>query len=139
MPDIMTADQRSERMRRIRSRDTAPERTVRGMICKIGVRYRLHAKGLPGCPDLVFHSRQRAIFINGCFWHFHRKCRAGRLPASRIDYWKPKLERNRARDECNIRRLRRDGWKVLTIWECQIKDIDRLRKRLLSFLRLGNC
>jgi DNA mismatch endonuclease (patch repair protein) len=107
---------------------------VRRLVFAEGYRYRLHARDLPGCPDLVFRSRAKVIFVHGCFWHRHSQCALARMPKSRLDFWEPKLEANKQRDARNKRRLLREGWKVLTIWECQIKNIERLKKNIRRFL-----
>lgn len=130
----MTPDARSERMALIRSRDTKPEKAVRSLIHGMGYRYRLHAKDLPGCPDLVFRPKRKAIFIHGCFWHLHRNCPKCRPPKSRQDYWKPKLENNAARDRRVRRELRREGWRSLVVWECELSDAKRLARKLARFL-----
>lgn len=121
--DTLTAVERSERMSRVRSADTTPELFVRRLIHRMGFRYRLHVSGLPGKPDLVFPSRGKIIFIHGCFWHRHpgATCKLARMPKSRLEFWKPKLEKNRERDLKSQRDLRREGWKVLVIWECGIR------------------
>jgi DNA mismatch endonuclease (patch repair protein) len=111
-----------------------PEMFVRRFIFALGYRYRLHARDLPGCPDLVFRQRKKVIFVHGCFWHRHANCSIARMPKSRLDFWKPKLEGNRKRDEKNRRTLSREGWKVLTLWECQLKNPARLERRIRRFL-----
>ena len=120
--DTLTATERSERMSRIRSADTTPEMFVRRLVHRMGFRYRLHVSGLPGKPDLVFPGRGKIIFVHGCFWHRHSSasCKLARMPKSRLEFWKPKLETNRKRDLKSQRALQRDGWKVLVIWECAI-------------------
>jgi DNA mismatch endonuclease (patch repair protein) len=131
--DKLSIDERSRLMARVRSKDSAPEMTVRKMVHHMGFRYRLHQRSLPGCPDLVFRSRKKVIFVHGCFWHGHG-CRAGRnRPASKRNYWENKLNRNAARDRSNAARLRRAGWKVLSIWECQVRK-ENLAGRLKTFL-----
>jgi DNA mismatch endonuclease, patch repair protein len=125
---------RSRLMARIRSKDTAPEKLVRRMLFSMGYRFRIHRKDLPGCPDIVFISRRKAIFINGCFWHQHHGCPRAKLPATNQEYWLPKLKRNRQRDDKAIKLLAQLGWKTLTIWECEMKDDTELRKKLKSFL-----
>jgi DNA mismatch endonuclease (patch repair protein) len=100
----------------------------------MGYRYRLHAKTLPGTPDIVFPGRVKAIFVHGCFWHQHPSCRGAYIPNSRIEYWLPKLQRNKERDAENLSELGALGWKVLTIWECQLADQSKLQKRLQRFL-----
>jgi DNA mismatch endonuclease (patch repair protein) len=119
--DNLTAEQRVHTMRSVRSIDTSPERAVRRMIFSWGYRYRLHSKKLPGCPDIVFPSMRKAIFIHGCFWHGH-KCPAGlNRPKSNTEYWNRKLERNRLRDITARRKLRRMGWKAIIVWECELR------------------
>src|SRR6266699_3209467 len=99
--DTLTPVERSERMSRVRAKDTAPEITVRRAVHGLGYRYRLHARDLPGHPDLVFRKRHKVIFIHGCFWHRHENCKLSRLPKSRLEFWRPKLESNRQRDSRN--------------------------------------
>jgi DNA mismatch endonuclease (patch repair protein) len=108
-------------MRAVKSTNTAPEMIVRRLVHGLGYRYRLHRPDPPGKPDLVFTSRGKVIFVNGCFWHQHACKRGNRQPASNVDYWRRKLAKNVARDRANVRKLRRLGWCVLTVWECQIK------------------
>lgn len=134
MNDILSVRERSERMRLVRSRDTKPEMQVRRMLHGLGYRFRIHYNKLPGKPDIVLPSRRKAIFVHGCFWHRHANCRHARLPKSRKDYWLPKLERNRVRDATTQRRLRRDGWSVMVVWECQLKNSERLAGRFKRFL-----
>lgn len=121
-------------MGRVRSRDTKPEMMVRRMVHAMGYRYRLHAKDLPGKPDLVFRSRRKVVFVHGCFWHRHPECALARLPKSREDFWLPKLDANRRRDMKNERALRDAGWGVLTIWECELGDVAQLKTRIRGFL-----
>jgi DNA mismatch endonuclease (patch repair protein) len=132
--DSVSAADRSKNMSRIRSTDTRPEMFVRRMLHRLGYRYTLHRRDLPGVPDLVFPARRKIIFVQGCFWHQHRGCADGRIPKSRVGYWKPKLLRNVERDRQNISMLRRVGWKVLTVWECDTLERDKLRERLVRFL-----
>jgi len=132
--DSLTPKERSEIMARVRAKDTRPEMAVRRLIFALGFRYRLHERKLPGCPDLVFRSRRKVIFVHGCFWHRHTNCALARIPKSRVDFWTAKLEGNRQRDERNKRALTREGWKVLIIWECQIADAARLEARIRRFL-----
>lgn len=119
--DTLTGQQRSERMSRIKSRNTGLELKVRKLIHGLGFRYRIHAKDLPGRPDIVFRKRKLAIFVHGCFWHRHpdRGCALARLPKSRLDFWLPKLEGNRRRDLEKQACLEALGWTVCVIWECQ--------------------
>lgn len=134
--DILSQAERSERMRRVRSKGSKVEFRVRRLVHSLGFRYRLHSPSLPGHPDLVFGSRHKLIFVHGCFWHRHTGCRLARLPKSRPEYWVPKLELNRARDEENLRRLSTLGWDVLVIWECQAmaRDTHALTERIRDFL-----
>ena len=134
--DILTPEQRSERMSRVRGRDTKPEMLVRRLTHGMGYRYRLHRRGLPGSPDLVFPSRMKVIFVHGCFWHRHLDpgCKLARLPKSKLDFWGPKLETNRERDERNLVLLAELGWDVLVIWECQTKNREELQARIGEFL-----
>lgn len=125
---------RSENMRRIRSKDTAPEMTVRRLAHGLGYRYYLHCKDIPGKPDLVFSGRQKVIFIHGCFWHQHPGCREGRPPKSNGGYWLPKLERNVERDKIVQAQLAAAGWHVLVIWECELKNSEALAVKLKGFL-----
>jgi len=121
-------------MRRIKGRDTGPEMRVRRLIHRMGYRYRLHSKQLPGTPDIVFPSRRKVIMIHGCFWHQHPGCRLARTPKARPEYWLPKLARNQARDQRNLDDLRALGWDALVIWECQTKNEESLRKVVSDFL-----
>ena len=134
--DTLSAPERSERMSRVRGKDTKPELTVRRLVHAMGYRYRLHRKTLPGKPDLVFPGRRKVIFVHGCFWHRHPdpKCRLARLPKSKREFWVPKLEGNRKRDEKNQSCLSELGWNSLVIWECQIRDTEMLRSRIREFL-----
>lgn len=136
MVDFLSPEQRSERMSRIRGRDTTPELIVRRYLHANGFRYRLHATELAGRPDLVLPKHRVAIFVNGCFWHAHR-CKRGKLPESRSEFWATKFAKNRERDIRVRRALRSDGWKVITIWECSLSNtakaartLERLRKGL---------
>jgi DNA mismatch endonuclease (patch repair protein) len=120
-------------MRAVGTAHTGPEWIVRRLLHKNGYRYRLHAKRLPGRPDVVFPSRRKAIFVHGCFWHGHG-CSKGRAPKSKLDYWGPKLDQNAARDRRNEDDLRRLGWETLTVWQCETKDEAELLARLKSFV-----
>ena len=132
--DKLSAERRSSNMRRIRSKDTNPELALRSLIHRLGYRFRLHRRNLPGRPDIVFPGRKKVIFAHGCFWHQHRGCREGRMPGSRLEYWGPKLKRNQVRDAENQTRLEEQGWGVLVIWECGLKDRKSLTKTLRRFL-----
>jgi DNA mismatch endonuclease (patch repair protein) len=121
-------------MSRVRSKDTSPELAVRRMVFRMGYRFRLHGKQLPGKPDLVFAARRKVIFVNGCFWHGHEGCRYARLPKTRIGFWRAKRKMNRARDRTNIALLEKSGWKVLTVWQCELKDPKALTSKLYDFI-----
>ena len=136
MIDTLTPKERSERMSRIRGKDTKPEMIVRRLTHGMGYRYRLHYRNLPGIPDLVFPRLKKVIFIHGCFWHRHPdpQCKLARLPKSRLEFWKPKLEANRQRDIANQFKLGDLGWKILVVWECEIGDKEQLENKLVNFL-----
>jgi DNA mismatch endonuclease, patch repair protein len=137
MVDRVSVSKRSAIMSRIRGKDTAPELAIRRLVYSEGYRYRLHVKKLPGQPDLVFPMTQKVIFVHGCFWHMHPNCPKGRPPKSKLDYWVPKLEENRRRDLRNERELRKKGWRILVVWQCELKDIEKLKRRILNFLDKG--
>jgi DNA mismatch endonuclease (patch repair protein) len=132
MADFLSPEDRSVRMSRIRGVDTVPELIVRRHLHSVGFRYRLHDRSLPGRPDLVLPRHKVVIFVNGCFWHAHR-CQKGRIPASRSKFWEAKFAANQARDARNARRLRRVGWRVLTVWECTLGNTSK-RSRTLDNL-----
>ena len=134
--DTLTPAERSERMRRIRCRDTRPEWTVRRLTHGLGYRYRLHGKDLPGKPDLVFPRQRKAVFVHGCFWHQHPNpaCKLARLPKSRLDFWETKLQANRDRDMRNEEKLRAAGWKILVVWECETGNNADLMNKIKTFL-----
>ncbi len=131
--DVLSKTARSAQMALVCSRDTKLELRVRRLVWSMGYRYRLCVRGLPGKPDLVFRRRRCVIFVHGCFWHGHR-CALGRLPKSRVDFWRAKIYSNRERDVRNILALDRLGWRCLLIWECETKDLDCLRDRIRDFL-----
>jgi len=133
--DTLTVVERSERMSRIRSVNTKVELVVRSIVHRCGYRYKLHDASLPGKPDMVFPSRRKVVFIHGCFWHRHGgRCPLARLPKSKLSFWLPKLTSNRARDIRNIAKLRRAGWKVAVIWECQANRTELVERKLRKFL-----
>lgn len=136
MADTLSPTTRSERMSLVRNKNTGPEMVVRRLVHGMGYRYRLHGRGLPGRPDLLFPSRRRVIFVHGCFWHRHgdSACKLARLPKSRLDFWIPKLEGNKVRDVENLQKLRSMGWKSLVIWECQLKKPLPLARKISAFL-----
>jgi DNA mismatch endonuclease (patch repair protein) len=132
--DTVTPARRSQIMARVRGKNTVPEWTVRRLVHRMGYRYRLHVRALPGQPDLVFPRLHRVIFVHGCYWHRHARCVLARLPKSRLDFWLPKLKSNRERDQKSARALRRRGYKVLTVWECELADSKTLSRAIKGFL-----
>lgn len=133
MADTRTPAQRTRIMAAVRTKDTGPEMAVRWILHRLGLRYRLHARELPGRPDIVFRRRKLAIFVHGCFWHGH-SCAKGRPPKSRLDYWAPKLATNAARDFANVRALEQAGWQVLIVWQCETGEPEALTARLQEFV-----
>jgi len=121
-------------MRRVKGRDTAPELKVRQVIWSLGGRYRLNRADLPGKPDIVLAGRRLAIFVHGCFWHGHDCTRGARTPKANRDYWTAKIARNRARDVAARAALEAAGWRVETVWECELKDMAEVRSRMLALL-----
>ena len=132
--DTVAPQRRSEMMSRVRGWDTKPELVVRRLAHGMGYRYRLHVGNLPGRPDLVFPSLRKIVFVHGCFWHQHG-CKRSARPTSNIAFWEEKLDRNLARDRASSAALKREGWKVLVVWECAIKDKQKLERKLRRFLR----
>lgn len=131
--DTRSPEQRSRIMASVKTANTGPEWVVRRLLHSHGYRYRLHAKELPGRPDIVLPKRRKAIFVHGCFWHGH-DCSKGRAPKSRLEYWGPKLEANQARDARNVAEIEARGWQALTVWQCETKEHGALLKRLTDFL-----
>jgi len=125
---------RRKTMQAVKSKDTLPELRLRHFVYADGFRYRLHSRDLPGCPDLVFRRLKKVIFVHGCFWHSHNCARGARVPKSNTAYWTAKIARNRARDIAARKALQVAGWKVLIVWECELKNAMRVRKRLRRFL-----
>jgi DNA mismatch endonuclease (patch repair protein) len=132
--DTRTPEQRSRIMRSVRSKHTGPEMTVRRLVHSMGYRFRLHRKDLPGSPDLVLVRYRAAIFVHGCFWHGHT-CKKGRLPRTRLDFWVPKIQNNQRRDAASVAVLRAQGWRVLTIWQCETGDPKSLERRIRKLLQ----
>lgn len=136
MADKLTPERRSANMSRIRSKDTKPEMAVRKLAHAMGYRYRIHRRDLPGKPDMVFGPRNKVVFVHGCFWHQHdlEHCQDGRRPKSNTSYWNLKLQRNVERDATHVSALHAAGWQVLTIWDCETKDLASVGRRLAEFL-----
>jgi DNA mismatch endonuclease (patch repair protein) len=131
--DRLDPDRRRRLMQRVKGKDTQPEKIVRSLLHRLGYRFRLHRKDLPGTPDIVFPRRRLALFVHGCFWHGHG-CRIGQPPKSRLDYWQPKIEGNRARDQRKEAALAAAGWRVAVVWQCELSDRDSLADRLRHML-----
>ncbi len=131
---MFTPAQRSWIMGQVRSQHTKPELLVRSLVHRLGYRFRLHRKDLPGAPDLVFPGCRKIIFVHGCFWHGHPCRRGARPPKANADYWREKIARNHSRDQRHRRELRQLGWSVLVLWECQLRDRQRIARRLSRFL-----
>jgi len=121
-------------MRAVKSKDTVPEMLVRKLIYRLGFRYRLHNATLSGKPDIIFNKRKKAIFIHGCFWHGHLCKRGDRIPATNTEYWLQKIGRNKTRDKQVVEKLELEGWAVLIVWECELKDAVLLKNKLVEFL-----
>ena len=140
MVDTLTKSERSERMSRVKGKDSKPELIVRRLVHAMGVRYRLHVRSLPGTPDLVFNGRRRVIFVHGCFWHRHSdpNCKLARMPKTRLDFWEPKLQGNRERDLRHQNELIQLGWNFLVVWECQLREKEQLENILATFLGKGD-
>ncbi len=134
MADTVSPEARSRIMARVKSKGMKPEMRVRRLLHGLGYRYRLHRADLPGRPDLVFPSRRKVIFVNGCFWHRHDGCPRVRIPATNTEYWVTKLERNFIRDSRNISALEYLGWKTLTVWECELRDLPAVTECMVTFL-----
>jgi DNA mismatch endonuclease (patch repair protein) len=133
MTDTRTPEQRRRIMQSVGTKNTKPELSLRRLLYRLGYRYRLHAKALPGKPDIVFSGRKKAIFVHGCFWHAHG-CEKGRAPKSRCEYWGPKLVANRERDLRSDELLRSSGWTVLTVWQCEMNDLEAVKQKVMAFL-----
>ena len=141
MVDTISKERRSENMRRIQSKGTKPEVAVRKLVHAMGYRFRLHSPKLPGKPDIVLTKLNSIIEVRGCFWHQHQGCMDAHIPKSRIRYWRPKLRRNARRDVHTLKRLRRLGWRVLVVWECEVdkSKARRLAERIKKFLKIPSC
>lgn len=133
--DVHTKAERSYNMSRIRDKNTKPEIIIRSVVHRLGFRYGLHKSKLPGKPDLVLSRHKKIIFVHGCFWHMHN-CRYGRVkPATNAKFWQVKRQSNVARDKRNLKALKKLGWEVLVIWECQTKKPEKLTNKIISFLK----
>jgi DNA mismatch endonuclease (patch repair protein) len=134
MADRLTPQERSRNMSRVKGRDTKPELLVRSIVHRLGYRFRLHGKRLPGSPDVVLPRHRKVIFVHGCFWHGHSGCRRAARPSTNREFWDRKIDGNIARDASNLEALRQAGWEVLVIWQCAMKDREHLKHTLSEFL-----
>lgn len=134
MADAFDEITRSRIMGRVKGKDTKPERLVRSALHRLGFRFRLHVAGLPGTPDIVLPRHRTVVFVNGCFWHGHAGCKRASLPKTRPEFWQSKISANKRRDLRSIRRLRSLGWRVITIWECRVRDSTSFRRSFKSLL-----
>lgn len=137
--DTLSPRERSARMAKVRGKGSKPEMLVRRLVHAMGFRYRLHDRRLPGSPDLVFPKLRKAVFVHGCFWHRHPDihCKLARMPKTRLDFWRPKLQGNRERDLRHEGQLEALGWQIFVVWECQMRDKEQLENDLRAFLTKG--
>lgn len=131
--DRLSPERRSWLMSRIKGANTKPEIAVRSLIHRLGYRFRLHRRDLPGSPDIVLPRHHMVVFVHGCFWHGHF-CKRAKMPKSRVEYWKEKIKNNRLRDARDRRNLKKLGWRVIVVWECEVKNVERIRSRILRSL-----
>ena len=137
MTDEPVTPARRKNMQAVKSRNTKPELKLRTMLHAAGYRYRLHTKELPGKPDIVFPARKCVLFVHGCFWHLHSDCRKATIPATRTEFWMNKLQANKERDKRNVEALEKSGWRVMTIWECDIREFkNKIPDNIKYFLDL---
>lgn len=132
--DVFPVEKRSQIMSRIRGYDTEPELTVRSIVHRMGYRFRLHRKDLPGNPDIVLPRHRKVIFIHGCFWHGHKGCARSKRPGTNVSFWQNKLDKNIKRDKRQQRELRNLGWKYLIIWQCELNKPNRMQNKVKRFL-----
>ena len=130
MTDVFSEEQRSYVMSRVGSKNTKPELLVRSFLHRAGFRFRIHGRKLPGNPDLVLPKHQTVVFVHGCFWHRHKDCRRATMPASRVEFWKDKFDKNVARDRKNLALLKETGWRAIVLWECEIANVKGREERL---------
>ena len=138
MVDVFTKEKRREIMANVKSRDTKPEKIVRSLVHRMGFRFSLHRKDLPGKPDIVLPRHGKVIFVHGCFWHGHNNCRKATIPATNTAFWAEKIAKNKVRDTKAKRQLRQAGWQVLVVWECEIVRTEKLTRKLKKFLEPEN-
>jgi len=133
--DVFLKKKRSWIMSRVKGRDTKPELKIRSLVHKLGFRFRLGNRKLPGTPDLILTRFKKVIFVHGCFWHGHKNCRRAKLPETNADFWKNKIKKNKLRDTKDIKTLKTLGWKSLTIWQCELKNSLKVQIKLKKFLK----
>ena len=132
--DVFSREKRSQIMSRVSGKNTKPELIVRSLLHSMGYRFRLHRSDLPGKPDITLPKYKKVIFVHGCFWHGHKDCQRSKRPITNKKFWHEKLDRNIERDKANIRNIKELGWDVLVVWTCEVKDINHLKNKLISFL-----
>lgn len=137
--DTLSAERRSEIMGRVTAKNTRPEVAVRRLLHRLGYRFRLHRRDLPGKPDVVLPKWRTAVLIHGCFWHRHEGCPNTRTPKSRLDFWTAKFDENVRRDKLARDKLESLGWRVLVVWECELRDVGKLTDRLENFIKGPSC
>ena len=135
MADTLSTEERSRLMAKIKGKNTAPERAVRSLLHRAGYRFRIHVRGLPGTPDVVLPKYRAVVFIHGCFWHRHRNCKIATMPQSHKKFWSEKFARNVANDARHRRKLRRLGWRVVTVWSCQLRHPERVLAKIEKALK----
>lgn len=133
--DRLSKERRAWNMSRIRAKDTSPEKTVRSFLHQLGYRFRLHRRDLPGQPDIVLPRFRAVVFVHGCYWHRHKRCKYAYTPKTRIEFWQRKFDENVERDRLTLKSLRKQGWRILVVWECQIADGTAVAQRLIRFLQ----
>jgi len=138
MGDKLSKEKRSWNMSRIKNKNTLPEIKVRSLLHGLGFRFRLHRSDLPGTPDIVLPKYKTVIFVNGCFWHVHENCKDSTIPKTNISFWEKKLKGNVERDRKKYAQLEEEGWKVIVVWECELKNIKNVRKRLFLEISENN-
>lgn len=136
MTDNLTGEQRKKAMSSVKQRHTKLEIIIRSLLHRQGFRFRIHNKKLSGTPDIVLTKYKTVVFAHGCFWHQHEGCRKSRRPTSNVEFWNAKLDRNIERDKNNIRDLEKSGWTVIVVWECELKNMEKLTEKLLNEIRL---
>jgi DNA mismatch endonuclease, patch repair protein len=134
MPDVFSKEKRSRIMSRIKGKDTKPEKLVRSLLHRMGYRFRLHVRDLPGNPDIVLPRHRKIVFMNGCFWHGHPNCKRAKLPETNRPFWEEKIGKNMKRDRSTLRKLRKTGWRVLVVWQCEMRDKTMLENSLRRFM-----